>query len=119
MSLGQLTSISRRRVSELIGVNSLLNTDLSIVLWRSSESRHELQLDLEFVRVWITAIYWLKDSSWVVSPISHEHLSSVVGRVILMKCILNIVRRTAYKQNEKLTSRSITAWRPSYVKRPF
>lgn len=42
-----------------------------------------MQPDLQIVRVRITAIYRLKDSGWVVSPVRHEYLGSVVGRVIL------------------------------------
>jgi hypothetical protein len=69
-----------------------LYADLPTVHGWIGEAGHEFQPDLQLVRVRIAAIYRLKDSGWVESPVRHEHLGSVVGGVMLMKFTLNIAR---------------------------
>jgi hypothetical protein len=86
------------------------HADLPTDHGRIGKPGHELQPDLQLVRVRIAAIYRLKDSNWVESTIRHEHLGSVVGGVILKKFILNNCSSWHPEANHKnLTSRSMTA----------
>lgn len=82
---GHLTGIFGRRISKFIRVYRQPYADLATIDWRIGEAGHEFQLDLQGIRFWIAAIYRLKSTGWMVGSIRHEHLGSVIGRVILKK----------------------------------
>jgi hypothetical protein len=95
---GQLTTVVGRRVSEFIhsGISRFLYADLPTVLFslalvRIGKAGHEYQPDLQLVRIRIAPIYRLKKSGCVL-PVGHEHFSSIVIGVKLMKFILSIAR---------------------------